>query len=65
MIRHLETCLLRWPDEDRSLLEEKYFEAQSYAEIAADRGLTEKAVESKLGRLRHKLKSCILAEMKG
>jgi RNA polymerase sigma-70 factor (ECF subfamily) len=64
LIRHLETCLLRWPDEDRSLIEEKYLESQSCAEIASSRGLSEKAVESRLGRLRIKLRKCILAEMK-
>lgn len=52
------------PDDDRVLLEWKYFEHESVASIARRLQTTEKAVESRLGRIRLKLKSAVLAELK-
>jgi RNA polymerase sigma-70 factor, ECF subfamily len=40
---------------DRALIEGKYFAGETVAELAAQTGLTEKAVESRLGRLRNQL----------
>ena len=52
------------PDDERTLLEWKYFEHESVASIARRLQTTEKAVESRLGRIRQKLKSAVLAELK-
>jgi RNA polymerase sigma-70 factor, ECF subfamily len=43
--------------EDRSLIEEKYLAGASVREIAAGKGTTEKAVESRLLRLRRRLRA--------
>jgi RNA polymerase sigma-70 factor (ECF subfamily) len=50
--------------DERQLVEAKYFAHRSVREIAAEMQLTEKAVESRLTRIRHKLKSTVLAELK-
>ena len=49
------------PDE-RQMLEEKYLEGWSVREMAEARDLTEKAVESRLGRIRHRLKAILTHE---
>jgi DNA-directed RNA polymerase specialized sigma24 family protein len=46
------------------LIEEKYFEHRAVRDIAGELQATEKAVESKLSRIRRKLKESVLAEMK-
>jgi RNA polymerase sigma factor (sigma-70 family) len=56
----LETNLGILPLEERRLLEAKYFERRSVREIAGDLSLSEKAVESRLVRIRQKLKAAIL-----
>ena len=56
----LQDCLARCPQPDRGLLEKKYVEQWSYAELATELNTTPKAVESRLGRLRSRLKECIL-----
>lgn len=43
------------PSDDRALIEGKYLRGETVAELAAHSGLTEKAVESRLGRLRRQL----------
>jgi RNA polymerase sigma-70 factor (ECF subfamily) len=50
------------PDE-RTLVERKYFARRSVREIARELQTTEKAVESKLSRVRRKLKDAVLAEL--
>jgi RNA polymerase sigma-70 factor (ECF subfamily) len=50
--------------EDRYLLERKYFQNESAKEIALTLGLSEKAVDSRLVRLRRKLKETILLGLK-
>ena len=52
------------PADERELIEWKYFERQSVREIAARLQATEKTVESRLGRIRGKLKEAVLAELK-
>jgi RNA polymerase sigma-70 factor (ECF subfamily) len=52
------------PPEERALLAEKYDQRRSVREIAETRQTTEKAVESKLSRVRRKLKDCILDGLK-
>ena len=60
----LERNLAALPPEDRQLLQWKYFERQTVAEIAGQRQTTEKAIESRLGRIRRGLKQAMLAELK-
>jgi RNA polymerase sigma factor (sigma-70 family) len=48
------------PEEDRSLLEKKYVEGLAVIEIAALFNTSEKAIESRLSRIRTKLKTNIL-----
>lgn len=52
------------PAKDRDLLSRKYEAEQSVREIAADLGLSEKAVESRLTRARKRLKDAVLARLK-
>jgi RNA polymerase sigma-70 factor (ECF subfamily) len=61
--------LLRWglaalPRHERWLLEQKYLLGVSVRKLAADLDKTEKAVESRLGRTRRKLKDAILARLR-
>ena len=56
----LETNLAEMPSEDRELVEAKYFESQSVREISQGLGTSEKAVESRLVRIRRKLKAALL-----
>ena len=60
----LERHVAFLPDDDRALIERKYFERQPVAEIAEHLQTTEKAVESRLGRIRRKLKEAMLAGLK-
>jgi RNA polymerase sigma-70 factor, ECF subfamily len=48
---------------DRQLVEGKYLDGQTVKELAAQTGLTEKAVESKLSRLRRRLREGILKKL--
>jgi DNA-directed RNA polymerase specialized sigma24 family protein len=57
-----EVALL--PTDEQKLIEEKYFQHRAVREIANDLQTTEKAVESKLSRIRRKLKEAVLAEIK-
>lgn len=58
-LESMETCLAALPPDDRALVEGKYFERQTYEQLADSFGLTPKAVESKLSRLRKKLRFAI------
>jgi RNA polymerase sigma-70 factor (ECF subfamily) len=60
----LERNLNSLPLEERELVEQKYLLHQSVREIADGRQTTEKAVESRLSRVRRKLKDAVLAELK-
>ncbi len=60
----LAATLPALPDEDRSLIARKYFEGESVREIAIALALSEKAVESRLTRIRVRLKSLILERLK-
>lgn len=64
LIKSLEKSLAELPPEDRELLERKYFEGESVREIGGHTGATEKAVESRLTRIRRRLKATILQELK-
>lgn len=50
-------------DDERALIEQKYFDGYSVKEIAGRNGATEKSVESRLVRVRRQLKARILEEL--
>ena len=60
----LEHGLADLTADERELVERKYFRDQSVREIAADVQATEKAVESRLGRARRKLKDRLLQKLR-
>jgi RNA polymerase sigma-70 factor (ECF subfamily) len=60
----LEESVSELEPEDRLLIEGKYLDGQSVRELSALAGLTEKAVESRLLRLRRRLRDCILNKLK-
>ena len=60
----LESKLTALPEDERQLIEQKYILRQSVREIADGHQTTEKAVESRLSRVRRKLKDAVLAELK-
>lgn len=52
------------PADERELIEWKYTERRAVRDIAAQLHLTEKAVESRLTRIRRKLKDALLTELR-
>ncbi len=60
----LEKELTALPADERQLVEQKYLLHQSVREIADEQQTTEKAVESRLSRVRRKLKTAVLAGLK-
>ena len=60
----LQVNLASLPREDRDLIERKYFEGDSVHQIAQDNQVSEKAIESRLGRIRQKLKDMVLRQLK-
>lgn len=60
----LERGLALLGEEERDLIERKYFADESLREIAAAVQSSEKAVESRLARIRRKLKEVLLSELK-
>lgn len=60
----LEESLDELKPEDRLLLENKYLDGESVREISALAGLSEKAVESRLLRLRRQLRERILEKLR-
>jgi len=60
----LERHVVLLPPDERRLVEQKYFAHRAVREIAGELQTTEKAVESKLSRIRKKLKDAVLAELK-
>jgi RNA polymerase sigma-70 factor (ECF subfamily) len=60
----LERGLASLPADERQLVEWKYFEREPVRRIAEQLQTTEKAVESRLVRVRRKLKDTVLAELK-
>lgn len=64
LLQSLENGLANLSLEERDLVERKYFLAQSVRAIASQLQITEKAIESRLVRIRKKLKNSILAQLK-
>jgi RNA polymerase sigma-70 factor (ECF subfamily) len=60
----LENSLGALPPDERRLVKAKYFERRSVCDLAEEFDLSEKAVESRLVRVRHKLKAAILEGLK-
>jgi len=60
----LERHIAALSDEERQLVEAKYFARRSVRDIAAEMQTTEKTIESRLTRIRQKLKNTVLAELK-
>jgi RNA polymerase sigma-70 factor (ECF subfamily) len=52
------------PADEKNLVEQKYLDSRSVREIAGALQTSEKAVESKLSRVRRKLKDAVLAKLK-
>ena len=61
--RALDTALTELPAEDRALLDARYTERAPLSEIAARTGTTDRAIESRLARLRTALRSAILVHL--
>jgi RNA polymerase sigma-70 factor (ECF subfamily) len=60
----LEQKVALLPLDEQKLVEQKYFARRAVREIADELQTTEKAVESKLSRIRQKLKDAVLTELK-
>jgi RNA polymerase sigma-70 factor, ECF subfamily len=60
----LEAHLVQLPPDERELVERKYLEDTPVAELALALGCSEKAVDSRLVRIRRKLKHAILTRLK-
>jgi len=59
----LEDCLAEMGAEERELIEAFYFKEGSHESVARERQTTPKAVESKLARVRQKLRTAILKRL--
>ncbi|MGA2786873.1 MAG: sigma-70 family RNA polymerase sigma factor [Verrucomicrobiota bacterium] len=59
----LEHQIALLPSDEQKLVEQKYYQRRAVREIAGELQTTEKAVESKLSRVRRKLKDAVLAEL--
>jgi RNA polymerase sigma factor (sigma-70 family) len=59
----LERQIGQLPEAERSLIQQKYLDGQAVTAIARQCGCTEKALESRLGRIRRKLKDQVLQEL--
>jgi RNA polymerase sigma-70 factor (ECF subfamily) len=64
LMEALEACLDELEPEARDLVEAYYFRAESQQAIAEQHGATSKAVESKLARIRLKLRQSILQRLR-
>jgi len=60
----LDDCLCKLDAEDRRLIEGKYLEGATVKDLAAQTGLSEKAVESRLLRLRRGLREGIIKKLR-
>lgn len=60
----LEQTLSTLPDDEKQLIESKYLEGAPVRKIAEDLQTTEKAIESRLVRIRRKLKAALVEGLK-
>lgn len=63
LLRVLEQRVANLPPDERDLIKRKYFDDGSVKEIASELETTGKAIESRLVRIRRKLKDAILAQL--
>lgn len=61
---HLEAALANLDPADRELLNSKYNDGKSTADLAARAGCTPKAIESRLARLRQRIRELVLAQLR-
>jgi RNA polymerase sigma-70 factor (ECF subfamily) len=64
LLAELEQLVASLPADERGLVERKYFGGESVRDIAAIFQTSEKAVESRLSRVRRKLKERLLEQLK-
>jgi len=64
LLTHLENNLIAMGPDERALVEAKYFDSRSVRDIAHELGTSEKAIESRLTRVRQKLKLALLENLK-
>ena len=64
LLAALEECVGRLPPDERALVQRKYFDRESVRDIAVSLQTSEKAVESRLTRLRMKLRTETLNGLK-
>jgi RNA polymerase sigma-70 factor (ECF subfamily) len=64
LLESLQANLQRLTSDEQELVQRKYFQRESVRDIATNTGQSEKAVESRLVRIRRKLKESILDEIK-
>ncbi|SRR6266511_2509736 len=63
LLKLLEKHVAELPPDEREVIERKYFAGGSVREIAGELQTTEKAIESRLTRIRRKLKDAVLAQL--
>lgn len=59
----LAECLAELPNDEREIVEGFYFEDASQTDLAAKSGSSRKAIESRLARIRQKLRASILRKL--
>lgn len=59
LLSAMEHGLAELPAEERALVESFYFQSATYRSLAAEREISEKAIESRLARARQKLRNAI------
>lgn len=64
LLELLESGMRELPDGERDLLERKYFQGESVRQIAQQEHVTEKAIESRLSRIRQKVRDRIFSRAK-
>jgi RNA polymerase sigma factor (sigma-70 family) len=64
LVDALETALQQLPNDERTLIEAFYFESGSYASLASQCDASPKAVESRLTRVRQKLRQAIIKQLR-
>lgn len=60
--RRLDEALVKLEEEERHLINRKYMEGCSYRDLATEFNVTEKAIESRLARIRGKLRMILVEE---
>jgi RNA polymerase sigma factor (sigma-70 family) len=63
LLHALQTCLPSLPDEDRRLLDGAYSEGLTHQDLATRHQISPKAIESKLARVRRRLRQAILKHL--